>query len=528
LALALLSGPVRAQLLSTDSSALRTRELGLSGAQLGRALARERIELELFDGHVILARLERRERTAGGNTWFGKLDSDPAGYLALAVSEGAFSGVVREHGVVYRLGTGASGQLVLSQLDPAAPRSCDGAEHVPAPPAAFAPRSVLAASSAGTTTVDVLVGWTQEAEDSLGGRAAVQALIDLALLETNQALANSQVDLEVRLVYSEKVSYVETGDMKIDLDRLQNPGDGHMDEVHTWRDAYGADAVSLVVDNNSKCGRSYNMGAPASSSFAPWAFHLVSKDCATGYYAMAHEFGHSFGLDHDRPNTQNTPSHPYAYGHRTSDDASRTIMALSLAGSSAVRIQHFSNPNVIFAGQTLGVPDGSPDPSDCARALNENASIVSSWRVETTVNYCTAGTSANGCQALLSTNGIPSATASSGFELVASGIEGSKFALFFLGTHGRQANPWGSGTSYLCIVPPVIRGGIQPKSGTVDSCDGALAQDWNALWCATCPKPKKNPGAGATVQAQLWYSDPWNTSNQTTSLSDAIEFVMRP
>jgi hypothetical protein len=29
-------------------------------------------------------------------------------------------------------------------------------------------------------------------------------------------------------------------------------------------------------------------------------------------------------------------------------------------------------------------------------------------------------------------------------------------------------------------------------------------------------------------QAQLWYRDPLSTSNQTTSLSDAIEFVLDP
>ena len=35
-------------------------------------------------------------------------------------------------------------------------------------------------------------------------------------------------------------------------------------------------------------------------------------------------------------------------------------------------------------------------------------------------------------------------------------------------------------------------------------------------------------GAGTVVQAQLWYRDPQNTSNQTTSLSDAIEFTVAP
>jgi hypothetical protein len=30
------------------------------------------------------------------------------------------------------------------------------------------------------------------------------------------------------------------------------------------------------------------------------------------------------------------------------------------------------------------------------------------------------------------------------------------------------------------------------------------------------------------MQGQLWYRDPLNTSNQTTSLSDAIEFTFCP
>ena len=142
------------------------------------------------------------------------------------------------------------------------------------------------------------------------------------------------------------------------------------------------------------------------------------------------------------------------------------------------------------------------------------------------VSYCTAGVSASGCQASLSTAGTPSATAASGFALQAAGVEGQKVGLFFFGTNGRQANPWGSSTSLQCVSPPVRRGGVLAASGTASSCDGSYSQDLNALWCPTCPGQAKNPGAGATVQAQLWYRDPQNTSNQTTSLSDAVEFVV--
>jgi len=142
--------------------------------------------------------------------------------------------------------------------------------------------------------------------------------------------------------------------------------------------------------------------------------------------------------------------------------------------------------------------------------------------------YCTAGTSASGCQATLSASGTPSATAPSGFMLSAAAVEGAKDGLFFFGGNGRQASSWGNGTSYQCVAPPVRRSPLLIGSGTAGLCDGSFSQDLNALWCPTCPKPQSNPGSGATVQAQLWYRDPQNTSNQTTSLSDALEFVVAP
>jgi hypothetical protein len=107
-------------------------------------------------------------------------------------------------------------------------------------------------------------------------------------------------------------------------------------------------------------------------------------------------------------------------------------------------------------------------------------------------------------------------------------MEGAKTGLFFYGTNGRQANPWGSGTSYVCVVPPRVRGGLLTGLGTTGQCDGSFSQDLNARWCPTCPKPNHNPGAGALMQAQLWYRDPLNTSNQSSSMSDAIEFAICP
>jgi hypothetical protein len=172
-----------------------------------------------------------------------------------------------------------------------------------------------------------------------------------------------------------------------------------------------------------------------------------------------------------------------------------------------------------FSGDTLVVGASRVGP-------NQGAAYVFRVTPDAAATYCTAGTSASGCQALLAATGTASASAPSGFSLAANGVEGAKDGLFFWGTNGQQATPWGNGTSYQCVVPPLKRGGLLSGSGTLGACDGSLAQDLNALWCPACSQPQKNPGAGATVWAQLWYRDPLSTSNRPTSFSDAIEFSL--
>ncbi|MCP3904982.1 MAG: S8 family serine peptidase, partial [Planctomycetes bacterium] len=136
-----------------------------------------------------------------------------------------------------------------------------------------------------------------------------------------------------------------------------------------------------------------------------------------------------------------------------------------------------------------------------------------------TTRYCTAGTSAAGCRAILSATGVASASAPSGFVVSAATVEGDKSGQFFHGVAGRQAIPWGNGSSYRCVVPPTRRAGLMSGSGTPGACDGGFSRDLTAHWQA---KPASNPGVGAVVQLQLWYRDPLNTSNRTTSFSDAI------
>jgi hypothetical protein len=112
--------------------------------------------------------------------------------------------------------------------------------------------------------------------------------------------------------------------------------------------------------------------------------------------------------------------------------------------------------------------------------------------------------------------------------VTASSVEGAKDGLFFFGQNGQQANPWGNGTSYQCVAPPVKRAGMLAGSGTLGLCDGLLSQDLNARWCPSCTNSLQAPTPGVPLQVQLWYRDPLSTSNQTTSFSDAIEATAVP
>lgn len=156
--------------------------------------------------------------------------------------------------------------------------------------------------------------------------------------------------------------------------------------------------------------------------------------------------------------------------------------------------------------------------NDCNGQVDEGTLIQS---------YCTPGTSTNGCRARLGSIGIPSATAGSGFTLIATQVEGQRMGYLYYGITGPQATPWGNSSSTLCIAPPRQRmAANSPTGGTAGLCNGVVAQDWNA-YIATHPFALGQPfTVGRHVWAQAYYRDP--PSPFTTNLSDGLHFVVCP
>ena len=241
--------------------------------------------------------------------------------------------------------------------------------------------------------IDAAVFYTPAARRAAGGTAAIEAVIDLMIAETNQAYRDSGVHQRVILAAREEVQYTEER-YNTDLHRLADPSDGHMDEVHTIRDRVGADLVHLVAAPTSVCGVARL--APRAGS----AFGLTGHQC--GGHTFAHELGHNMGLRHDRfaacgDRCGNWPT-PYSYGYvnqrafSTGAPASsrwKTIMAYPIQceaeGVSCQTLLRFSNPTQTWNGDPLGVPGDLPSdrvdgPSDTVRALNNARHVVAAFR----------------------------------------------------------------------------------------------------------------------------------------------------
>ena len=245
-------------------------------------------------------------------------------------------------------------------------------------------------------TIDVAVVYTPAARAAAGGPAGIEAVIDLMIAETNQAFEASGVGHRIALVARSEVAYTESGEGRVDLVRLGNPSDGHLDEVHPLRDEVGADLVHLIV-----AGELGRIGALriCGIAFINGAFGLTRHDC--GGRIFAHELGHNLGLRHDRYQDRDAglglTSNP-AYGYvnqRALAEATersrrwRTIMAYGTqcAHAHAIcgRLLRFSNPRHRHDGDTLGVAyePGASDvagPADAAAVLEATGPAVARWR----------------------------------------------------------------------------------------------------------------------------------------------------
>lgn len=374
-----------------DSDVLKRRVVRVNFSDLKRhARIGAKIDINLFTDLSLTGTVDKVEgRSANNYTVSGHLSDDEFSTFTISSLNDVIAMNVRmADGKFYQVRFVQNGLHEVCQMDGSKFPGCGvkAAQRVPAAPVAAdaAPRTAADAAD----IIDVMVVYTPAAKNAAdpvnGNTNAIMAAINLAVSESNTAYEQSQVNTRIRLVYAGEVAYTESldgSDFDTELRRLTDPGDGFLDEVQGLRDAYGADLVSLWINDSSNCGLAWVLNS-LDPAFAAHGFSVVhwGPQCATGYYSFGHEMAHNMGCGHDREAPGGGGGlDDYSYGwHFTGTNGVeyRTIMAYS-PGS---RIQRFSNPNVNYLGTPTGVPIGDPNQSFNAQTINNSALLVANFR----------------------------------------------------------------------------------------------------------------------------------------------------
>lgn len=264
-----------------------------------------------------------------------------------------------------------------------------------------------AATANATTTVDVLVGYTNGFASARGGASAAVTRVHNLVDITNKAYANSQVDARLRLVHSMQVTYADATDNGTALEELtgfkapstQTTPAPAFNALRAARDQYGADLVVLVRQfkdpENDGCGIAWLIGGDRSGvsqndEFFGYSVVSDGQDQGTDgktYFCreetFAHEVGHNMGSQHDKATAGDSyGAFDYSFGHKTSSNAGNfyTVMAYGDSGQTSYRV--FSNPLVTSCG---GRACGVANQADNARSLNATTGTIAQFRATVVV-----------------------------------------------------------------------------------------------------------------------------------------------
>jgi peptidyl-Asp metalloendopeptidase len=425
-ALSFASLPDRGELLAYEKGrktkhkgAYTAYPVAISEAHALRAMQSGEMIVNVPNGEPIRLTYERHEENKDGNwTWIGR-NADGAEAI-LTFGEKAVFGVIPQGATDTLRLTMSAGQSWLVQTDRSKLAGLDGSmrreggdQLVPPKLAGTGSTSLVAmraqpvaagASAAAASVVDVLLGYTNGFASQLGGSSQANTRLVNMIAITNQAYANSGVNMRVRLVKTLQVTYADNTDNGDALEKLTGykagtdggpiTPDPAFNALRAARDETGADLVSLVrafrTPENNGCGIAWLIGGDESGivqADAPFGYSVVSDGTdpdegdGNSYFCreetLAHEMGHNMGQAHNQEDSDSTGVHSYSYGYReASATGFYTVMAYPQSDSDQFSIRYFANPNVKYSNR----PTGVANVSDNVRSMNITMPIVSSFR----------------------------------------------------------------------------------------------------------------------------------------------------
>ncbi len=318
--------------------------------------------------------------------WFGTI-SNNQGSAVFILNGARISGKINSTSGTYEIFPLEDQTCLIVQHGPAHWPGCNVNNHTsPGTPSADTIASVQAETmstednpaldSVDQHHIRVIIAYTAGSQfktRAIYGRT-MQEHVDLALAESNQGYANSDVNLRLELACLYETGFLETTAIENDVQDFRNNGDGKGDEVHQLRADFDADMCCLLTDGRdySWCGWAYGFDYTSRDNM----FQATSYSCATGNFSLAHEFGHTQGCRHN----DDFALLPFAYGHGYRKDTYwATIMAMT-TGTTAVRLNYWSNPRItspVLPYTPMGTPEDDNNLAhDCCSALNVSSETV--------------------------------------------------------------------------------------------------------------------------------------------------------
>jgi|AntRauTorcE11897_2_1112592.scaffolds.fasta_scaffold00181_15 hypothetical protein len=256
----------------------------------------------------------------------------------------------------------------------------------------------MSTSLEDSVTIDLMILYTAEAETWAASADSsaqsnqsyygdIEGVIAQAMNLSQAALDNSNLGIELRLVHYYKTDYTDDETettSNTHLERLRTGSDGHMDNVHSLRDDYGADVVAMLAHVNDTGGLGYVMNSSAGRP--DLAFNLDRVQQVAASYTLIHEIGHNMGSAHSRTQNSSPASitggvFHYSVGYQDFTNNNHTVMAYSQGGLQQAPL--FSSPDLMWQGDPLGTNDPIT-PENNARSLAEVKRIVANYKLSET------------------------------------------------------------------------------------------------------------------------------------------------
>lgn len=307
--------------------------------------------------------------------WTGKLIGQPDSLVVVTRWKGAVFGSVFGREGLSEIAAGAEGQLDIlpvSEMDCEA--EADEVYHNEAP--------MVEVDHDGHQTgeeITVVVGYNQQAADSLGGAPAIEAKILTAIQQANEAYQYCGIEMKLGLAWMGPVDYHYPEDQSFEqaLADLRSWEDNSLTPLTAIRAEYGADFVSLWLASDVAGGMAQVVKRYTSPDMA---VHVVRSQNPTTTFI--HELGHNMGCRHskDMYASEYGSWYPYSYGNVFYGNNQQKYSTVMCSGASelakdALRTPYFSGPNVFYQG----TPTGVPNDTECARTLRNNAKTYAAF-----------------------------------------------------------------------------------------------------------------------------------------------------